>query len=85
MRKHAGAQRVCVELRRVDGEVRLLVSDNGKGFDPAAPPLESGPGERVGLVGMHERVGALGGTLEIDSRPGAGTSLTAAIPLTHAR
>jgi PAS domain S-box-containing protein len=84
MRKHAGARRVRVELRRVNGEVRLLVSDDGKGFDPAAAPLESGPGERVGLVGMHERVGALGGTLEIDSRPGAGTSLAAAIPLTHA-
>jgi signal transduction histidine kinase len=83
MRKHAGARWVRVELRRVNGEVRLLVSDDGKGFDQAAP-LESGPGERVGLVGMHERVGALGGTLEIDSRPGAGTSLAVAIPLTHA-
>jgi PAS domain S-box-containing protein len=85
MRKHARARRVCVELRRGEEEVRLLVSDDGQGFDPAAPPLESGPGERVGLVGMHERIGALGGRLEIDSRPGAGTSLTATIPLTHAR
>jgi PAS domain S-box-containing protein len=85
MRKHAGARRVRVELRCARGEVRLLVSDDGKGFDPAAAALESGPGERMGLVGMHERVGALGGTLEIDSRPGAGTSLVATIPLTHAR
>jgi signal transduction histidine kinase len=85
MRKHARARRVCVELRRGEEEVRLLVSDDGQGFDLAAPPLESGPGERVGLVGMHERIGALGGRLEIDSRPGAGTSLTATIPLTHAR
>jgi signal transduction histidine kinase len=67
----------------VEEEVRLVVSDDGKGFDPAAPPLEHGPGERVGLAGMQERIGSLGGTIEIASRPGAGTSVTAAVPLTR--
>ncbi len=83
MRKHARARRVRIELRREEEEVRLVVSDDGKGFDPAAPPPEHGPGERVGLVGMQERIGSLGGTLEIASRPGAGTSVTAAVPLTR--
>ena len=85
MRKHARARRVRIELRREEAEVRLVVSDDGQGFDPAAPPLESGPGERVGLAGMQERIGALGGMLEVDSRLGEGTSVTATIPLTHTR
>ena len=83
MRKHARAGWVRIGLWREEEVVRLVVSDDGKGFDPAAPPLERGPGERVGLVGMQERVGTLGGTLEIDSRPGAGTSVTATVPLTR--
>ena len=83
MRKHARARWVRIELRREEEEVRLVVSDDGKGFDPAAPPLEHGPGERVGLAGMQERIGSLGGTIEIASRPGAGTSVTAAVPLTR--
>jgi signal transduction histidine kinase len=85
MRKHARARRVRIELLREEEEVRLVVSDDGRGFDPAAPPLESGPGERVGLVGMQERIGALGGTLRVDSRPGSGTSVVANVPLALAR
>lgn len=85
MRKHAKARRVRVGLWREGGEVRLSVSDDGQGFDSAASPLDSGPGERVGLAGMQERAGALGGTLKISSHPGAGTSVVASVPLTLAR
>jgi signal transduction histidine kinase len=83
MRKHSRARWVRIELLREREEVRLMVADDGRGFDPAAPPLESGLGERVGLVGMQERVGTLGGVLEVDSRPGAGTSVAATNPLMH--
>jgi signal transduction histidine kinase len=84
VRKHARTRRVRIELRRWEQEVRLEVRDRGRGFDPTAQPLESGPGERVGLVGMRERVGALGGGLEIDSLVGAGTAVVATVPLTRA-
>jgi PAS domain S-box-containing protein len=84
VRKHSGTQLVSIELRRLDGEVRLEVRDFGRGFDPTAPEiLGGGPGERVGLAGMRERVGMLGGELEIEGRPGAGTSIVATIPLTR--
>ena len=83
VRKHARTRRVRIELRRWDQEVRLEVRDHGRGFDPTAQPLESGPGERVGLAGMRERVGALGGGLEIDSLVGAGTAVVATVPLTR--
>jgi PAS domain S-box-containing protein len=84
MRKHAGTQWVRIELRRRDGEVYLEVRDFGRGFDPAAlETLEGGPGERVGFAGMRERVSMLGGELEILSRPDAGVSIAATIPLTR--
>jgi signal transduction histidine kinase len=45
--------------------------------------LGGSPGERVGFAGMRERVSMLGGELEIQSRPDAGTSIAATIPLTR--
>ncbi|HET7272562.1 MAG TPA: ATP-binding protein, partial [Rubrobacter sp.] len=64
--------------------VDLEVRDSGRGFDPAAlETLGGGPGERVGFAGMRERVSMLGGDLKIQSRPGAGTSVAATIPLTR--
>jgi PAS domain S-box-containing protein len=80
-RKHAQTQRVRIELRRREDEVRLEVRDYGRGFDPTAAPVESGPGERVGLAGMRERVSMLGGRLEIHSEPDIGTTVAVSIPL----
>jgi signal transduction histidine kinase len=83
MRKHAGTKWVSIELGRRNGEVHLEVRDRGRGFDPAAlETLGGGPGERVGLEGMRERISMLGGQLEIQSRPDDGTSIAANIPLT---
>ena len=83
-RKHARTTRAHVELRRLDGAVRLRVRDRGRGFDPAADADGGGPGERVGLSGMRERVVLLGGTFEVSSRPGSGTLVTAEVPLPSA-
>jgi PAS domain S-box-containing protein len=85
VRKHAGTQRVSVELIRRNGEICLAVQDFGSGFDPAAiETLGGGPGERVGFAGMRERVNMLGGEFEIRSRRGEGTSIVATIPLGRA-
>lgn len=82
VRKHAGpTAAVHVALERVDGAVRLMVRDEGKGFRPTDLLDEDGPGERVGLSGMRERVSMLGGRFDIHSEPGAGTSVIAEIPL----
>jgi len=81
MRKHAQARRVRITLRRQPEEVRFEVRDFGRGFDVAASPTNSGPGERVGLVGMQERVGLLDGKIEIHSHPNLGTSVEVTIPL----
>jgi PAS domain S-box-containing protein len=84
VRKHAQTQQVRIELRRREDEVCLEVRDYGRGFDPTAAPGESGPGERVGLAGMRERISMLGGKLEIRSEPDVGTTVAVNVPLVQA-
>ena len=74
--KHAGAAAVSVAVARPDGHVSVAVEDDGAGFDPAAAPRG-----RLGLLGMRERVELVGGELEVESAPGAGTAVLARIPL----
>lgn len=81
LRKHADTERVKVEIRRSGDEAHLEVKDWGSGFEPEEVSAGSGPGERVGLVGMRERAGMLGGMLEIRSAPGEGTAVVATIPI----
>ena len=70
--KYAHATRACVNVRRLDGQVLVEVSDDGVGgADPATGS---------GLRGLLDRVSAVGGRLEVDSRPGQGTTVRAAIP-----
>lgn len=75
--RHASATRVGVAVVRTDGEVTATVEDDGVGFDPAAAAAG-----RLGLVGMRERVELAGGTLELESESGTGTTVLARFPLT---
>lgn len=74
--RHARATGVAVDLSATPEAITLCVTDNGRGFDPAAVE----PGTTMGLQGMRERLAALGGTLTIDAAPGTGTRLTAHLP-----
>ena len=75
--RHADASRVEIELRREAGAIRVSVSDNGKGL------AEGHEGERArfGLMGIRERVQALRGEFELESLPGEGVKVSAAIPV----
>ena len=75
--RHAEAHTVQLRLLREGDELCLSVSDDGRGFDVATV----GRGSSFGLVGMRERVLMMGGTLDIDSAPGEGTTLSVRIPL----
>ena len=70
--KHAHASRVAVRLGTDGGRLLLEVEDDGVGFDPE---LEAARSLRLGLTSMQERAGRLGGTLEIVSAPGSGTTV----------
>ena len=74
--KHAEASRVRILLTRKDGSAVAVVEDDGLGFDPGAARDEG-----LGLVGMRERVGLVGGRLRIESSTGAGATLVAEVPL----
>jgi PAS domain S-box-containing protein len=80
VRKHAPAARVKIALRRSNTGVELQVRDWGPGFDPEKATDGGGPGERLGLSSMRERVALLGGNLEVRSKPGEGTEVVAEIP-----
>jgi len=85
VRKHARASRVRVALDRSGNAVRLLVRDEGRGFQPDEATRSNGPGERVGLSGMRERVSLLGGRFELHSEPGSGTTVKAEVELPATR
>ncbi|WP_087930492.1 sensor histidine kinase [Streptomyces albireticuli] len=80
VREHAGATTAAVTLSYLGDQVVLDIADDGRGFDPAAPARAAG--ERGhGLPAMRARVRQLGGTLTVESAPGEGTVLSAAVPL----
>ena len=72
--KHGRADRVEVELRESGGRLIVRVRDDGDGFDAAAA-------RGTGLANLRDRVAAVGGALQIDTSPGAGTTVVAAFPL----
>ncbi|MFD5857729.1 sensor histidine kinase [Streptomyces chartreusis] len=81
VREHAGAGSAALTLTVLDDEVVLDVADDGHGFDPAALPDSPDGGRGHGLPAMRARLRALGGTLTVESSPGEGTVLSAAVPL----
>jgi len=80
-RKHAGVKEARVKLAHEKRKVRLEVEDRGRGFDPRASRKAGAPGERVGLAGMRERIGLLGGDLKVTSELGKGTFVVAEVLL----
>ena len=74
VRKHAAAGQVTVRLCYAADAVRLTVTDDGRGFDPGA--ARGG----YGLRGMRDRVGQVGGTVEVTSAPGAGAEVRVEVP-----
>jgi signal transduction histidine kinase len=77
--KHAGATSVDMLLERRDHHAVLIIEDNGRGFDPDDVKVsESGRG--MGLVGTRERAALVGGSAEIESAPGGGTTVFVRVP-----
>jgi signal transduction histidine kinase len=74
--KHANAHHVSVSVARRASTVAAVIEDDGDGFDPRTAREEG-----VGLLGMRERLSFVDGRLEIETRPGSGTTIVAEVPL----
>jgi signal transduction histidine kinase len=72
--KHADATRTTISMTCEDGRLLLGVADDGRGFDPETV-------SDSGLLGLRDRIRALGGTVTIASAPGSGTRITASLPV----
>ena len=72
--KHADATRTTISLNLDDGRLLLAVADDGRGFDPDSR-------SEGGLLGLRDRIRALGGTVVVASAPGSGTRITASLPV----
>ena len=81
VRKHSGNSTASVELGCSGRSVWLRIEDQGKGFDPGNVPEAGGPGERVGLSSMRERIELVGGEFEMRSEEGVGTTIQVRVPV----
>ena len=78
--KHAKASRVLIHVRRIGQVLCCSIEDDGRGFD--VREVQSDRRRRgLGLIGMRERLSAIGGTFSIDSTPGHGTKLLIRVPV----
>ncbi|MFO7321525.1 MAG: histidine kinase [Chloroflexota bacterium] len=76
--RHAKAQNASVLIERRNGKLRVIIEDDGRGFDPSVVPTGE---HNLGLQGIRERAQLFGGKLTIESAPGQGASLFIEIPL----
>ena len=79
--RHASATRVDVEVRLAPERISLSIADDGVGFDAHASLRTLARSDRLGLLGMQERVCGLGGSFEVVSAPGKGCRISADIPI----
>ena len=79
--KHAGTPEATVALARAGREVRVTVSDWGSGFDAGSKQVPPSTEGGFGLLSIRERLGLLGGRVEIDSAPGRGTRVAVVVPV----
>jgi len=84
VKKHSGATRAVVKLEYEPQKIILTVTDNGKGFELPERLSDLASIGKLGLTGMEERARLLGGTLQVQSKLGQGTTITAELPLVAA-
>jgi len=77
--KHANASKITIRIHKQNESFLFNIEDNGKGFN--AREVYKNISDRLGLIGVEERVKALGGKFSIDSKPSSGTRLNITLPI----
>jgi signal transduction histidine kinase len=85
VRKHAGAASVWISVVERDGDLRVVVRDDGGGFDVEQLNAEYDQRGSLGMLNMRERAASIGGMLSVQSEPGAGSTITLVAPLSPLR
>jgi signal transduction histidine kinase len=81
IQRHAGASHIWIDLHFEKQEAILILRDNGQGFDPAKwQQAQPGQDSGYGLQGVQERLELIGGSLQVESAPGMGTTLRITLP-----
>jgi len=83
--KHADAKTVSVSLTTLNGDIEIIIKDNGKGFDTSKLDGKSSKSRGFGLFSIRERLTHIGGRFDIESRKGRGTKVTLLSPLDLAK
>ncbi len=81
--KHSKAKNVAVSTRRLGSEVQVSVEDDGVGFDTSVASSANYSTSGFGLFSIHQRLGHIGGHLDIESKPGQGTRISLVAPINH--
>lgn len=81
VKRHADATRAALRFEVLPGKIRMIIADNGKGFQLPGHLSELSGDDKLGLMGMKERARIIGGTLVIRSAPGRGTSVIVEVPV----
>ena len=79
--KHAQAAKVKISVLQDENQIKIIVRDDGIGFQPGADSTSSDTGSGFGLFSVKERMADMGGSLEILSEPGQGTEAIMSLPL----
>jgi len=82
--RHAQASQAEVKIEKFDGVICMRINDNGKGFQEGGA-LHAKKNNRLGMLGMKERLEMVGGNITIESKPGKGTTIRAQIPFANGR
>ena len=77
---HANASTIAVQLTSGNGHINLAIRDDGCGFDTKKQLVFSKKSNRLGIIGMRERIESIGGTFTIESRINKGTALFISVP-----
>jgi len=83
--RHARASRITVRFHKTRTEASIWIQDDGIGFNPPKSLFELASRGHLGLLGIQERVDAIGGKLQVTSMPGQGTSILVSVPITNER